>query len=100
MKCRLLVPAAPVLAVVLAPLIVSAQTDDYVNGLVTKIEEAGGRIVIKHGTIKKFDMAGMTMAFRANDPAMLKEVKPGDKVRFVRDRINGQFTVTTIEKAK
>jgi Cu(I)/Ag(I) efflux system protein CusF len=40
------------------------------------------------------------MVFRAGDPAMLKTVKAGDKVRFVPDRINGQFTVTKIEKAK
>jgi Cu(I)/Ag(I) efflux system protein CusF len=31
---------------------------------------------------------------------MLKQVKVGDKVRFDVDRINGQFTVTRIEKAK
>jgi Cu/Ag efflux protein CusF len=43
---------------------------------------------------------GMTMVFRAADPAMLKAVKAGDRVRFVPERINGQFTVTKIEKAK
>ena len=57
-------------------------------------------ITIKHGPIKKFDMEPMTMVFRAADPAMLKAVKPGDKVRFVPDRINSQFTITKIEKAK
>ena len=83
------------------PLAGMAQSDDYVNGQVTKIDESAGKITIKHGPIKKFDMdAGMTMAFRAGDPAMLKAVKPGDRVRFVPDRVNGQFTVTKIEKAK
>jgi Cu/Ag efflux protein CusF len=43
---------------------------------------------------------GMTMVFRAQDPAMLKQVKPGDKIKFDADKINGQFTVTKIEKAK
>ena len=43
---------------------------------------------------------GMTMVFRARDPAMLKAVKAGDRVRFVPDRVNGQFTVTKIEKVK
>jgi Cu/Ag efflux protein CusF len=43
---------------------------------------------------------GMTMVFRVQDPAMLKQVKVGDKVRFEADRISGQFTVTKIEKAK
>jgi Cu/Ag efflux protein CusF len=78
-----------------------AQSTDYVNGQVTKIDEAAGKITIKHGPLKKFDMdEGMTMVFRAGDPAMLKAVKPGDRVRFVPDRINGQFTVTRIEKTK
>jgi Cu(I)/Ag(I) efflux system periplasmic protein CusF len=31
---------------------------------------------------------------------MLAAVKPGDKIRFVPDRVNGQFTVTKIEKAR
>ena len=72
-----------------------------VNGQVAKIDESAGKITLKHGPIRKFDMnEGMTMVFRAADPAMLKAVKPGDKVRFVPDRINGQFTITKIEKAK
>jgi Cu(I)/Ag(I) efflux system periplasmic protein CusF len=55
----------------------------------------------RRGPIKKLDMnEGMTMVFRAQDPAMLKQVKVGDKVRFNADRINGQITVTKIEKAK
>ncbi|RPI33721.1 MAG: RND transporter, partial [Hyphomicrobiaceae bacterium] len=50
---------------------------------------------------KKFDMEdGMTMVFRANDPDMLKQVKPGDRIKFEADKINGQFTVMKIEKKK
>ncbi len=79
----------------------TAQTDDFVAGQVTKVDESAGKITIKHGPLKKFDMdEGMTMVFRAGDPAMLKTVKAGDKVRFVPDRINGQFTITRIERAK
>ena len=43
---------------------------------------------------------GMTMVFRVQDPAMLKQVKAGDKVKFDADRVNGQITVTKIEKSK
>ena len=72
-----------------------------VNGQVRKIDEAAGKITLKHGPIKKLDMdEGMTMVFRVQDPAMLKQVKVGDKVKFDADRINGQITVTKIEKAK
>jgi Cu(I)/Ag(I) efflux system protein CusF len=72
-----------------------------VNGHVTKIDESAGKITLKHGPIKKLDMnEEMTMVFRVQDPVMLKQVKVGDKVRFDADRVNGQFTVTKIERAK
>jgi Cu/Ag efflux protein CusF len=71
------------------------------DGLVTKIDHKAGKMTIRHGPMKKFDMEdGMTMVFRVKDPAMLKAVKPGDKVKFDADRINGQFTVTRIERVK
>jgi Cu/Ag efflux protein CusF len=72
-----------------------------VNGQVTKIDESAGKITLKHGPIKKLDMdEGMTMVFRVQDPAMLKQVKVGDKVKFDAERVKGQFTVTKIEKSK
>lgn len=78
-----------------------AQQDEMVAGQVTKVDASAQKITIKHGPLKKFEMDdGMTMVFRAQSPDMLKVVKPGDKVRFTPERINGQFTVTKIEKAK
>jgi Cu(I)/Ag(I) efflux system protein CusF len=72
-----------------------------VNGRVTKIDESAGKITLKHGPIKKLDMnEGMTMAFRVQDPAMLKQVKVGDRVKFDADRVNGQITITKIEKSR
>ncbi len=73
---------------------------EAVNGQVTKIDEAAGKITIKHGPLKKFDMDGMTMVFRTQEPAMLKTVKTGDKVKFEADKVNGQFTVIKIQKIK
>ena len=62
---------------------------------------SAGKITLKHGPIKKLDMdEAMTMVFRVQDPAMLKQVKVGDKVKFEADRVNGQITVTKIEKSK
>jgi Cu(I)/Ag(I) efflux system periplasmic protein CusF len=72
-----------------------------IDGQVTKVDASAGNITIKHGPIKKLDMEqGMTMVFHAQDPAMLKTVKAGDKIKFDADSVNGQFTVTKIEKAK
>lgn len=76
-----------------------AQSSD---GEVRKIDEAAGKITLKHGPIKALDMTdeSMTMVFRVQDPAMLKQVKVGDKVKFDAGRVNGQITVTKIQKAK
>ncbi|MFM9848068.1 MAG: copper-binding protein [Hyphomicrobiaceae bacterium] len=72
-----------------------------VDGEVTKVDESAGKVTIKHGPMKKFDMeGGMTMVFRAQDPAILKQVKPGDKIKFEADKVNGQFTVMKVEKKK
>ena len=72
-----------------------------VDGQVIKIDESAGKITLRHGPLKQFDMdEGMTMVFRVQEPTMLKTVKIGDKVKFVPERINGQFTVTKIQKAK
>ncbi|GLK74565.1 RND transporter [Ancylobacter dichloromethanicus] len=70
-----------------------------VDGQVTKINEAQGKITLKHGPIKNLDMEGMTMVFVVADPSMLNAVKVGDKVKFEADRVNGRITVTKIEKA-
>jgi Cu(I)/Ag(I) efflux system periplasmic protein CusF len=78
-----------------------AQQDEMVAGQVTKVDVSAQKITIKHGPLKKFDMDdGMTMVFRAQSPDMLKAVKPRDRIRFMPERINGQFTVTKIEKVK
>jgi Cu/Ag efflux protein CusF len=90
--------AAALLALIIA---VPAHAQSLISGTVTKVDESAGKITLKHGPIKKLDMdEGMTMVFRAADPAMLKTVKAGDNVKFDADKVNGQFTVTRIEKAK
>ncbi len=71
-----------------------------VNGTVKKIDEAAGKLTIDHGAIKNLDMDAMSMVFKAGDPAMLKGLKAGDKIKFDADRVNGQITVTKLQKAK
>lgn len=88
---------AAALAFLVAALPAAAQS---VNGTVTKIDEAQGKLTINHGPIKNLDMDSMTMVFRAGDPAMLKGLKAGTKVKFDADRVNGQLTVTKLQPAK
>lgn len=68
------------------------------KGEVTKIDEAAGKITLRHEPIKNLDMDSMTMVFRVSDPQMLKSVGVGDKVVFEADRVNGALTVTSIKK--
>ncbi len=69
------------------------------DGTVKKVDESAGKITLDHGPIKNLGMdEPMSMVFKAADPAMLKSVKPGDKVTFEADRVNGQITVTKIQK--
>ena len=69
------------------------------TGEVAKVDVAAGKLTLKHDGVKSLDMPAMTMAFRVSDPAMLKRFKPGDKVRFSVQKINGQYTITAIEAA-
>jgi len=71
-----------------------------IDGQVTKIDKAQGKITLRHGPIKNLDMDSMTMVFRVQDPKMLDTVKVGDKVKFEADRVNGQITVTKMQKGK
>ena len=78
----------------------AAQNLPMVSGTVEKVDAAESKITIDHGPIPNLDMDPMTMVFRAQDPAILKGVKPRDKIRFTADRVNGQITVTKIQKGK
>jgi Cu/Ag efflux protein CusF len=60
-------------------------------------DKSAGKVTIKHGPVANLDMPPMTMVFRVKDPAMLDQVKEGDKIKFNADRIDGALTVTAIQ---
>jgi Cu/Ag efflux protein CusF len=72
-----------------------------ISGEVKKIDESAGKITLKHGPAKSLGMEDpMTMVYRVKDPAMLKQVKVGDKVTFEAQEAAAGYTVTRIDKAK
>lgn len=73
---------------------------ELTEGEVRKIDKDGKKLTLKHGPLKALDMPGMTMVFRVKEDAMLDKVQPGDKVRFTAEKIDGKFTVTTLEAAR
>jgi len=77
-----------------------AQAAALSEGEVRKVDKDAKKITIKHGPLTNLDMPPMTMVFQVKDPKMLDQVKAGDKVRFIAEKIGGQYTVTTVEAAK
>lgn len=70
-----------------------------VDGEVKKIDLDAGKLTLKHGEIKSLDIPAMPqMSYRVTDPAWLKSLQVGDKVKFSADKVNGQYTVTALEK--
>ncbi len=67
---------------------------------VRKVDTETKKITLRHGPIQNLGMPPMTMVFQVRDPAMLDQVKAGDKVKFNADKVNGAYTVTHIETAK
>jgi Cu/Ag efflux protein CusF len=76
--------------------------DEMVKGVVKKIDAGAGKITLTSGPIKSLDMDedNMTMVFRVKDPAMLKQVKVGDKAQFEAGLVDGQIAVTSLQKSK
>jgi Cu/Ag efflux protein CusF len=71
-----------------------------VNGVVIEVDQAAGTVTLDHDEIPNLQMAPMIMAWTVKDRAMLKGLKPGDKVKFGADEVNGEPKVVEIEKVK
>ncbi len=70
------------------------------KGEVTRIDEATGRLGIRHEPIPALNMAtNMNMLFRLADPAMLTQVKVGDQATFEAHREGAQATIIKLQKA-
>lgn len=74
-----------------------AASTNMAEGEIRKVDMENKKITIKHGEIKNLDMPPMTMVFVAKDKTLLDKIKTGDKVRFTADKVNGNYTVLTIE---
>jgi Cu(I)/Ag(I) efflux system protein CusF len=77
-----------------------AQGTTLIDGEVRRVDKEAKKLTIKHGPIDNLDMPAMTMVFQVKDPAMLDQVKAGDKVKFAAEKVGGAFTVTWLEPAK
>ena len=67
------------------------------SGEVRRVDPAAGKITIKQGAIADLQLPAMTLVYRA-DPALLKDIKPGDKISFSAKRDGDRYVVTKISK--
>lgn len=88
------------LGAVLAGSAWAQSTTPLTDGEVKKMDPKAQTVTLAHGPIKNLDMPAMTMVFKAGTPALLGQVKVGDKVKFRAEMPNGTLTVTAIELAK
>ncbi|WP_322025705.1 copper-binding protein [Burkholderia sp. BCC1977] len=68
------------------------------HGEIRKVDPAAGKLTIKHGPLENLGMEAMTMVFKVKDPAMLSQVKTGDKIDFVAEDVGGALTVVELRK--
>lgn len=74
-------------------------TGELAEGEVLHIDKAAMRITISHGPIHDLGLPAMTFGFVLKDAALLETLRPGERIRFAADAIDGRFTVTKIERA-
>ena len=75
----------------------TASNAPLVSGTVKKVDPATAKVTLDHERIPNIDMDAMTMAYKVQTPGLLNGLKPGDKVRFSAEEVNGQTFITRIQ---
>jgi Cu/Ag efflux protein CusF len=83
-----------------APATSQQSTVTWTEATVQKIDVAKEMIVLKHGEISNLAMPAMTMGFDVANKELLSVAKPGDKVRFQVELMNGTPRVTRLETVR
>ena len=76
---------------------IAAGTAHRGTGVVKKVDSASGNITIAHEPIKTLGWPAMTMSFKAKDPMLLSEAKPGDHVQFTVVQSGKDYVITSIK---
>mgnify|MGYP001627216822 CR=1 FL=1 len=87
-------------ALAAVPSVAQPAATEMTEAEVRKVDKDNKKITLKHGEIKNLDMPPMTMVFNVADPAVLDQIKAGDKVRFRAASEGGKMTVTEIQAVK
>ena len=76
-----------------------ADSGDLSEGEITRWDARTLKVTLRHGEIKNLGMPPMSMVFRVQDTSVVGALKPGDKVRFRAEQVDGVYTVTRLEAA-
>jgi Cu/Ag efflux protein CusF len=71
-------------------------TPHRLHGVVNSINPDAGRVNITHDPVESLKWPKMKMNFKAHDPALLKDVKPGMTVDFEIEKIGNEYHLTKI----
>ena len=66
------------------------------QGTVNSIDVAAGKLNLTHEPIASLGWKGMTMDFSVQNPALLKNLKPGAQVNFELQKSGGAYLITRI----
>ena len=68
-----------------------------VEAEVRRVNTRANTLSVRHGDIPNIDMPPMTMTFQVADPALLEGLSVGDNILVTVDRIDGAYTVMSVE---
>ena len=74
----------------------SAQDRAVISGDVQSVDPSAGIITISHDANQRLGMGRSTDKFRVSEPIMLNAIRPGARIRFAADRVNGELTITKV----
>lgn len=70
------------------------------HGVVNSVNAANGRVNISHDPVESLKWPAMKMNFKAHDPALLKDIKPGMTVNFEIQKMGNEYHITSIAPAQ
>ncbi len=67
------------------------------SGEVRRIQAEQGKIAIKQEAISDLKLPAMTLSYKI-DPALIKDIKPGDSVSFTAEKVGKDYVIKKISK--
>jgi Cu(I)/Ag(I) efflux system protein CusF len=68
------------------------------DAVVKKVDPSTGMVTLQHGELKNIGMSAMTMAYKAKDTSMIKQVQEGEKVKVRVENVDGTLTIVKLLK--